>query len=87
MLCSNCCFLTHIKVSQERDKVAWNSQLFKNFPQFHVIHIVKGFSVVNEAEADVFLELLCFLHDPKKVGKFIFGSSASLKPSFYFWKF
>ena len=55
---SNCCFLTHIQVSQERDKVAWNSQLFKNFPQFLAIHTVKGFNVVNEAEADVFLELL-----------------------------
>ena len=54
MSSSNCCFLTCIQVSQEADKVAWYSHLFKNFPQFVVIHTVKGFSVVNEAEVDVF---------------------------------
>ena len=47
---SNCCFLTCIQVSQEADKVVWYSHLFKNFPQFVVIHIVKGFSVVKEGE-------------------------------------
>ena len=65
--CSNCCFLTSIQASQETGKVVWYSHLFKNFPQFAVIHIVKGFSVVNEAEVDVFLELPCFLHDPTNV--------------------
>ena len=58
---SNCCFLTCIQVSQETGKVVWYSQLFKNFPQFVVIHTVRGFSVVNEAEVDVSLEFPCFL--------------------------
>ena len=57
---SNCCFLICIKVSQEADKVVWYSYLFKNFPQFVVIHTVKGFGVVKEAEVDVFLEFLAF---------------------------
>ena len=51
---SNCCFLTRIQVSQEAGKVVWYSHLFKNFPQFVVIHIVKGFTIVNKAEVDVF---------------------------------
>ena len=58
---SNCCFLIRIQVSKEAGKVVRYSHLFKNFPQFVVIHIVKGFSVVKEAEVDVFLELSCFL--------------------------
>jgi len=53
---SNCCLLTCIQVSQEAGKVVWYSHLFKKFPQFVVVHAVKGFSVVNEAE-DVFLEI------------------------------
>ena len=53
---SNCCFLTCIQVSQEAGQVFWYFHLFKNFPQFALIHIVKGFSVVNEAEANAFLE-------------------------------
>ena len=53
MSSSNYCFLTCIEVLQEADKVVWYSHLFKNFPQFVVIHTVKGFSVVNEAEVDV----------------------------------
>ena len=64
---SNCCFLTCIQISQEADKVVWHSHLFKNFPHFVVIHIVKGFSVVSEAEVDVFLEFSCFLYDPMDV--------------------
>ena len=51
---SNCCFLTYIQVSQEAGKVVWYSYLYKNFPQFVVIHTLKGFSVVNEAEVDAF---------------------------------
>ena len=51
---SNCCFLTCIQISQEADQVVWYSHLLKNFPQFIVIHTVKGFDVVNEAEVDVF---------------------------------
>ena len=66
MSSSNCCFLTCIKVSQETGEVVWYSHLLKNFAQF-VIHTVKGFNVVNEAEIDVFLELPCFLHDPMNV--------------------
>ena len=54
---SNCCFLTCIQISQEAGKVVWYSHLLKNFPQFVVIHMVKDFSVVNEADIDVFLEL------------------------------
>ena len=56
---SNCCFLTYIQVSQEASKVVWYSHLFKSFPQVVVIHAIKGVSVVNEA--DVFLEVSCFL--------------------------
>ena len=59
---SNWCFLTCIQVSQEADKVVWYSHVFKNFPQFVVIHTVKSFGVVNEAEVDVFLELSCFFN-------------------------
>ena len=58
---SNCCFLTCIQVSQEADKVVWYSYLFKNIPQFIVIHTVKGFRVVSEAEIDgVFWNSLAF---------------------------
>ena len=57
MSSSNCCFLSCILVSQETGKVVWYSHLFKNFPQFVVIHTVKGFSLVNKTEVDVFLEL------------------------------
>ena len=57
---SNCCFLTCTQISQEAGKVIWYSQLFKNFPWFVVIHIVKGFGTVNKAEVDVFLEFSCF---------------------------
>ena len=64
MSSSNCCFLIHIQVSQEADQVVWYSHLFQNFPQFIVIHRVKGFVIVNKAEIDVFLELSCFFDDP-----------------------
>ena len=74
---SNCCFLTHIKVSQETAKVVWYFYLFKNFPQFVVIHTVKSFSGVSEAEVYVFLEFSCFLYDPMDVGKLISGSPIS----------
>ena len=57
---SNCCFFTHIQVSQETGKMVWYSHLFKNFPEFVVIHTVNGFNVVNEAEVDVFLEFFYF---------------------------
>ena len=53
----------------------WCSHLFKNVPQFVVIHTIKGFSIVNKAEIDAFLELSCFFHDPADVGNLISGSS------------
>ena len=81
----NCCFLTCIQVSQEAGKVVWYSHRFKSFPQFVVIHTVKGFSVVNEAEVDVFLKFPCFLYDPTNVGNLISGSSAFSKPNVYIW--
>ena len=56
--------------------MVWYSHLFQNFPKFIVIHIVKGFPIVNKAEIDVFLELSCFFHDPADVGNLISGSSA-----------
>ena len=61
--------------------------LFMNFPQFAVIHTVKGFSVVNKAEVDIFLEFSCFLYDPADVGNLISGSSAFSKSSLYIWEF
>ena len=67
--------------------MVWYSHLLKNFPQFVVMHTVKGFSVVNEAEVDVFLEFLCFFYDPMDVGNLISGSSAFSKSSLYIWKF
>ena len=79
--------MTCIQVSQETGKVIWYSLLFKNFPQFVVIHTVKGFGIVNEAEIDVFLELSCFFDDPADVGNLISGSSAFSKSSLYIWKF
>ena len=84
---SNCHFLTCIQVSQEASKVAWYSHLFKNFPLFVVIHIVKGFSVVNEADVDVLLEFSCFFNEPMDVGNLISGSSVFLKSSLNIWGF
>ena len=78
-------FLTCVRVSQETGKVVWYSHVFKNFPQFVVIHTIKGFNVVNEAY--VFLEFLCFLYDPTNVGNLISGSSAFSKLSLYIWEF
>ena len=71
MSSSNCCFLTCIQISQEAGQVVWYSHLLKNFPQFLVIHTVKGFGIVNKAEIDVFLELSYFFHDPVDVGNLI----------------
>ena len=65
--------------------MVWYSYLLKNFPQFIVIHTVKGFGVVNKAEVDVFLELSCY--DPKDGGNFISGSSAFSESSLNIWKF
>ena len=68
---SNCCLLTCTQISQEAGKVIWYSHLFKNFSQFVVIHIIKGFGIVNKAEVDVFLELSCFFSDLTDVGNLI----------------
>ena len=67
--------------------MVWYSHLFQNFPQFIVIHTVKGFGVVNKAELDVFLELSLFFNDPMDVGNLISGSSAFSKSSLNIWKF
>ena len=61
--------------------MVWYSYILKNFPQFVVIHTVKGFDIVNKAEVDGFLELSCFLYDPTDVGNLIFGFSAFSKSS------
>ena len=87
MSSSNYCFLTCIQISQEVGQVVWYSHLFQNFPQFIVIHTVKGFGIVNKAEAGVFLELSCFSHDPMDVGNLLSGSSAFSKTSLNIWKF
>ena len=63
------------------------SHLFKNFPEFVVVHTVKGFGIVNKAEIDVFLELSCFFDDPMDVGNLISGSSVLSKTSLNIWKF
>ena len=84
---SNCCFLTCIQISQQADKVICYSQLFKNFPQFVVIHYFKGFGIVNKAEVAVFLELSCFFDDSMDVDNLISGSSAFSKSSLNIWKF
>ena len=67
--------------------MVWYSHLFQNFPQFIVIHTVKGFGVVNKAEVDIFLELSCFTDGPMDVGNLISGSSAFSKSSLNIWKF
>ena len=67
--------------------MVWYSHLFKYFPQFAVIHTVKGFSIFNKAEIKVFMESLCFFCDPMDVGNLISGSSAFPNSSLYIWKF
>ena len=83
---SNCCFLTCIQISQEQ--IRWPGiHISKNFPKFVVIHTVRGVSIGNEGEVDVFLEVSCFFYDPMDVGSLISGSSAFSKPSLNIWKF
>ena len=82
-----------MQLSQEAGQVVWYSHLLKNFPQFVVIHTVKGYSIVIEAEVDVFLEFSCFFYDPTDVGNLISGSSVFSKTAWtsgssqfmYFW--
>ena len=85
MSSSNCCFLTCIQISQEEGWVVCYSHLLKNFPQFVVIHTVKG--IVNKIEVDIFLELSCFFDDPKDVGNLISSSSVFSKSSLNICKF
>ena len=87
MSSSKYCFLTCIQISQEAGQVVWYSHLFKDFPQFVVIHTAKGFGIVNKAEVDVFLELSCFLNDSVDADNLISGSSAFSKSSLNIWKF
>ena len=87
MSSSNCCFMTCIQVSQKAGEVVWCSHLLKDFPQFVVIHIVKCFSIVNEAEVDGFLEFSCLFCGPVNVGNLISGSSAFSKTSMFIQKF
>ena len=67
--------------------MVWYSHLLKNFPQFVVVHTIKGIGIVHKAEVDVFLELSCFFNDPTDVGILISGSSAFSKSSLNIWKF
>ena len=67
--------------------MVWYYHLFRNSAQFVVIHVVKGFCVVNETEVDVFLESPCFFYDPMNGRNFMYGSSAFSKPSLYIWNF
>ena len=93
MSSSNCCFLTCIQISQEADQMVWYPHLFQNFPQFIVIHTVKGFGIVNKAEIDVFLELSCFFDDPWMLAIWSLVLLPFLKPAWtsggspfmYFW--
>ena len=84
---SDCCFLTCIQISQDAGQVIWYSHLLKNFPQCVVIYTVKGFSIVNEAEVDGFLEFPCFFCYPTDVSNLISGSSAFSKSTLFIWKF
>ena len=83
----NCCFLTCIQISQEAGQVVWYLHLSQNFPQFIVIHTVKGFGIVNKAEVDVSLELSCFFYDPTDVGNLISGPSLFSEYNLNTWKF
>ena len=76
-----------MQISQEASKVICYPHLFKNFLQFAVIHTVKGFSTVNEAEVNVFLEFSCYFYDPVDINNLFSGSSAFCKYSLYIWKF
>ena len=76
-----------MQISQEAVQKVWYSHLLKNFPEFVVIHTVKGFGTVNKTEVDAFLELSCFSDDPTDVGNLISGSSAFSKASLNIWKF
>ena len=85
MSSSNRCLLTCIQISQEAGKVFWDSYVFKNFPQFVVIHTAAGFGIVNKAEVDIFLELYCFFHDPVDAVNLISDPFGFSKSCLYIW--
>ena len=87
MSSSYCCFLICIQISQEAGQMVRYSHLLKNFPEFVVIHTIKGFGIVNKEEVDIFLELSCFFNDPMDAGNLISGSSTSSKSSLNISKF
>ena len=87
MSVSNCCFLSCIQISQESGKVVWYSHLLKNFPQFVVTHNAKGFSIVNEAEVDVFWGIPLLFLGSNRCWQFDLCSLAFSKSSLYIWKF
>ena len=87
MSSSNYLFLTCIQISQESGQVVWYSHLFQNFPQFVMIHTVKGFGIVTKSEIDLFLELSCFFDNPTDVYNLTSCSSAFSKSSLNIWKF
>ena len=87
MSSSNCCFLNCMQTSQEAGKVVWYSRLLKNFPQFVVIHMVKGFGVINKTKVDVFQSFSCFFDDPTDVDNLISGFSAFSKFILNIWNF
>ena len=84
---SNCCFLTCIQISQEAGQLVWYPHLLKNLSQFVAIYIVRGFSIVNEADIDVYLEFLRIFCDPTNVGNLISDSSVFSKSSLNIYKF
>ena len=79
--------MTSKQISQEADQVVWYFHLLNNFPQFVVIHTVKGFGIVNKAEVDAVLEFSCFFYDPMNVGNLNSGSSVFSKSSLNILKF
>ena len=86
-----CSWMVLTVASQETGKVFWYSHLFKNVPHFVVIHTVKGFSIVNEAAVDVFLEFLCFFYDPVDAGNWslvplpFLDSTSGSSQFMYYW--
>ena len=87
MSSSNCCVLTCVQISQEAGQVVWYFHLLKNFPQFVVIHTVKGFDISNKAEVNFEGQFSCFFYDPMDVGNLISGFSTFSKFHLNIWKF
>ena len=87
MSSSNCCLLICMQISQETNKVVWYSHLLKNFPQFVVIHTVKGFGIINKAEVDVFYDILLLFQWSDIFGNLVTGCSAFSKSRLNIWKF